>query len=280
MSSLKIPVLMYHEVAVESAIDAVAKEIGSSWITLRKDFKNQINYLSKNGYTSITSDQLVNYISGQSESNGMPLKPVLITFDDGFSGNYEHAFPILQEHDMSATFFITINNIGQNLMLTWDQIREMSNNSMSIQSHTLTHPLFSCLDFKNTEKEIVDSKQIIQDNIGKAVNYISLPNGDFNKHYFEIVSDNGFRGGFSSIYGFNGKGTDPFLLRRIDIRKNIELSQYHALLDNKSFFSRWTLCRSFLKRYMAKLVSKKVYHGIYKAYHQKKRNRKDVVPPR
>ncbi len=259
---------MYHEVAEENQIDQIARKIGSSWITQKSEFIKQIDYLSRNGYTSLTLDELIDVITCKLDMNSVPSKPVVITFDDGFAGNYEYGFPILQEYGMTATFFITVNEIGKKLMLTWDQIREMRKFNMAIQSHTLSHPLLSCLGYDETKREILESRLIIQDKVGEKVDFISLPNGDFNRHYFNIVKENAFRGGCSSIYGFNGEKTDPFLLRRIDIRKNLEVTLFGDLLNNKSFNSKWMLYRSSLKRSLSKIVSKKIYHKMYKIYNR------------
>src|SRR5690625_1624246 len=36
----------------------------------------------------------------------IPDKSVLITFDDGYKNNYEHAYPVLKKYDFKATIFI------------------------------------------------------------------------------------------------------------------------------------------------------------------------------
>lgn len=266
MSPLKIPILMYHEVIEENQVDAISQKIAPSWVVQKDDFEKQIVFLKDNGYETICLDRLVDFIDGKTDREEFPLNPILITFDDGFAGNYQYGFPILQRYGMVATIFVTVNDIGTKFMLSWNQLKEMNKYNMSIQSHTLTHPLLSGLDFHETKNEIVVSRQIIEDSIGAKVDYISLPNGDYNKHYFGIVKKYGFRGGCSSIYGFNKQGTNRFLLRRIDVRKKHDISQFRELLNCKSMLTKLMLSKSLLKRGLTRAMSKKYYDRAYRIY--------------
>jgi peptidoglycan/xylan/chitin deacetylase (PgdA/CDA1 family) len=48
--------------------------------------------------------------------------PTLITFDDGYLDNYQHAFPILKSHGVVAAFFLVSSFVGASQLPWWDRI--------------------------------------------------------------------------------------------------------------------------------------------------------------
>lgn len=100
-----LPVLMYHSILKD---EARANDYVLSPTTLAAD----LDYLKQHGYETVTTGQLVDYVDGQ---GGLPEKPILITFDDGFYNNYLYAYPLLKERGMCAV----ISPIGdQTVMYT------------------------------------------------------------------------------------------------------------------------------------------------------------------
>lgn len=87
-----LPVLMYHSILKD---EARANDYVLSPMALAAD----LDYLKQHGYETVTTSQLVDYVDGQS---GLPKKPILITFDDGFYNNYLYAYPLLKERGMCA----------------------------------------------------------------------------------------------------------------------------------------------------------------------------------
>ncbi len=73
-----------------------------------EQFNWQVKYVTKN-YDLINFDDLDNILNNKIRK---PKRPVIITFDDGFSDNYFNAYPILKEHNAKATFFVSTGYIG------------------------------------------------------------------------------------------------------------------------------------------------------------------------
>jgi len=264
-SIYSIPILMYHEITDLDKISSLSKRIQHTYIVSTDRFESQIKFLSDNGYIPISLKQLVDYINGNLED--LPARSVIITFDDGFRGNYEYAFPILEKYEMTATIFIVVNKIDKEFMLTWKQLRAMQSRGMSIQSHTMNHLLLSKLDLKATREELFRSKEIIEQRIGEKVSFISLPNGDYNRYYEAVASDAGYLGGCSSMFGYNNKNTNPFFLKRIAIKGYFNINQFKDILDDKSFFTRRLKCKSIIKLGIARIISKGVYDKVYNSFY-------------
>ena len=92
--SRSLPVLMYHHFVDEVTADTCVTP---------ETFKEQLTALKNAGFTTVTIEQVLNYVKW-----GIPLpeNPVLITMDDGYTSNITLAAPILEELDMCATVFV------------------------------------------------------------------------------------------------------------------------------------------------------------------------------
>ena len=113
-------------------------------------------------------------------------KSILLTFDDGYEGNYTHAFQILKKYGVPGVFFIhpeTIGTVaGAYPKMTWEQVKEIAEHPlMEIGSHTLRHLNLTEL----TEEELLDnlskSNQMIKDNIGYNPKFVAYPMGQNSK---------------------------------------------------------------------------------------------------
>ena len=108
----KLLVVMYHAVTRNSYNPPV-------WTHLPLDtFRQQLRFL-KNHYTIVSIDQVLDALDGKST---LPPHAALITFDDGYKNNFDIAFPVLQELEIPATIFLTVDKIGSAHPLWFDEI--------------------------------------------------------------------------------------------------------------------------------------------------------------
>lgn len=61
--------------------------------------------------------------------------------------------------------------------LTWSQLQEMQADGLNIGSHTLSHPILTRISQEHLERELVQSKQIIEEKLTTTVKGICYPNG-------------------------------------------------------------------------------------------------------
>lgn len=108
----------------------------------------------------------------------------IISFDDGDLSVYAVAFPLLRDYGIKATFFLIAGSVGDIGYMNWKQIAEMAaaRNSEGEQlftfgSHSISHAYMGNLDNVALEKELLGSKQIIEDNTGEKVRFLALPFG-------------------------------------------------------------------------------------------------------
>ncbi|MAM30007.1 MAG: deacetylase, partial [Flavobacteriaceae bacterium] len=94
-----IPILYYHSIADH--------EVKNEWsflsISIRL-FKNQMDYLHKNGYYTCNWKELEDHIQGKKQ---LPEKTVMFHFDDGFLDNWSVVFPIMKEKNFKYSIVVT-----------------------------------------------------------------------------------------------------------------------------------------------------------------------------
>lgn len=171
---------------------------------------------------------------------------VILTFDDGYADFYTEVFPLLKKYKLPAILFICPNIIDKNLdfpwdkqyfknmnnnKLTWSQVREIaSSNLVEIGAHTLNHPDLDKISLAEAEKEITLSKKAIEDNLNRPCRYFAYPRGRFTPKIVDLVKKAGFANAFSTIYGYNDKNADPYLLKRYMLEGTDSLFVFKQIL--------------------------------------------------
>lgn len=154
------------------------------------------------------------------------VREIKITFDDGLLDNYTTAYPILKEAGIKAYFFIIVSRIGTPNYMNWQQIRELSDNGMIIGSHGMTHKILVGLNENELDYEIRISKKILEENLGKPIDYFSLPRGFCNEAIIKHIKENKYRAVFTS----NPKLNDGFQVGRIAVKSNWDLDYFQKAL--------------------------------------------------
>lgn len=221
----KILVLNYHQ--VQNSHHSLAVPIA--------DFDAQMEYLSSHGYVTITPDELYSGLNGELE---LPKKPVLITFDDGYADNYTNAFPILKYYGMRATIFVIPAFVSKyNNYLTWEELREMEAGGITIESHTMNHYKLEELPDDEIRSELLNSKLILEENLGHPVEFLAYPTGTYNLHIAGIAKAVGYKGAFTIKYGNVDLGSNFYALERVPI--------FHTDKTMKDFYERIDYRQSF-----------------------------------
>lgn len=201
-----IPVLNYH---------LVNKEKLNALSITPEQFDEQMAYLHKNGYTTISPDQLLDYLQ---DNKPLPEKPILITFDDGYQDTYTEAYPILKKYNFTATVFLVTDYVGNSSRyITWEQVKEMHNNGFTFGSHTLSHVSLSKITNEEAEYQLVKSREAIEWRIKKPVKYFAHPGGFYNQTTSQLLQKSGYRAAFTVNLGRAKADNDVFAMKRIPI---------------------------------------------------------------
>ncbi|MCL5958206.1 MAG: polysaccharide deacetylase family protein [Chloroflexi bacterium] len=227
---LKVPIFMYHYIRVNpNPSDAIGKGLSVA----PADFERQMRYLVDNGYQSIGLDQLA---SALVNNTGLPAKSFVLTFDDGYWDLYQNAYPVLQRYNLKATSFVIADLVGARGYLTWDAIREMAaSGSVTYGSHTLNHPDLTQIPLAEVERQIKQSKRILEDRLGNQVTLLSYPSGQYNSSVMGRAQDAGYVAAVSTRFGSVNAREDLFRLRRVRVDGRDGLVGFIANLRNSEF---------------------------------------------
>ncbi len=168
---------MYHAVGNNQQIDGSDPH----YAVTESNFLNQILRISK----SVP-------IANQKNANGNILEHC-ITFDDGHLSNYTVAFPLLVENQLHAEFYINTNNVGKSNYMNWQQLQEMVDAGMSIQSHGHNHFYFSDLTEQEIRDELEISKRLIEENLANEVTVFAPPGGRIDQRVVRIAKEIGYK---------------------------------------------------------------------------------------
>jgi glycosyltransferase involved in cell wall biosynthesis/peptidoglycan/xylan/chitin deacetylase (PgdA/CDA1 family) len=260
---VQLPVLLYHNIAAASATTDPSLTISPT------RFERQIRWLAKMGYSSILpSDWLVWCRTGQ----GLPKKPVLLTFDDAYAAMAEYALPVLQKHGFGAAVFVVTKRIGgrnswetqigrtgTDRLMAAVQIKEWGGKGIEFGAHSRTHPDLTKLPEQQLADEIDGSLQELEAVVGTRIISFAYPYGLYDNSVTERTRSR-FNLAFSCDEGVNWLQTDTCLLRRNLVRPGDLLIDFACRVR----FGRIPLAkirsrlrvRSRAKRFVATLTGK------------------------
>ncbi len=225
-----VPVLMYHYIG---DMPAKSDALRSDLTVNSKDFTAEMDWLKNNSYSSITVDQLYNSIKN---GTGLPPKPVIITFDDGYKNTFDNAVPILLAHGMTGSFGIITGYVGNPNYAPWDEIKAAQNSGMEIVSHSFSHIDFTAKKYTYADKqyEIVRSKEDLLEHLGITSKYFIYPYGHHDADTEKILKDNGFVLAFTVVYGFSAKSENLLELPRVRVHGVESLDRFVESLGQKT----------------------------------------------
>ena len=208
-----VPILYYHSVLPDAEV-ATPNEVTISPEKLREE----LMLVKELGYTTLTMSEFTAYIN---DNKPIPEKSILITFDDGYTDNYAHAFPILKELNMKATIFMIASQVDSGYYMSAAQLREMSDYGIDIESHTDNHVYLDTLSYDQQLKELKDSKEKIEKILGKEVTSIAYPYGNYNEDTKKAAIAAGFTFGFTT-----NKGLAKRINNKVELNRIYESSNY------------------------------------------------------
>lgn len=219
VSGARVPVLMYHEIG-DGPNELYVSE---------KSLAEQLDLLARQGYHSLTLDQLYSVLTGEAP---LPPRPVVFTFDDGYASAYSKAFPLLRRHGFTGVFFIYTNGVGAADRVTWDELREMKAAGMEIEAHSASHSDLSLLSRypRRLQAETAGARATLEAQLGGPVEYFCYPAGRYNATVIQALQGAGYKAALTTKPGWTSSAQSPYEWRRVRINRSDSLAAFTAKL--------------------------------------------------
>lgn len=211
-SGADLPIVMYHHVGpLPPNPDIYRRDL-----TVSPDlFERTLVRLAEQGVETVTMTDLFEHFAG---GTALPKRAVVLTFDDGYDDNYEHAFRLLKEHGMVGTFFVTTEFVERPGYLTWSQIAEMADAGMEIAAHSSNHPDLTRLGPNELRRQLVEPKAILEQHTGQPVRFMAYPSGKYNAAVMAATRAAGYEAAVTVVHGTRHLPGSAFELRRVRAR--------------------------------------------------------------
>ena len=213
--------------------------VGSSRLGLEAEqFDIQLKFLARHTrVVDLTTLLLAN--------DSIPEPLCSITFDDGYAGVYSSAFPLLMQHNLPATVFLTTNAIGQNrskmsstfpglypneLMLTWEQVREMSRFGVTAGAHLQDHLDLTRLQPSQALQQLRNCKHSIEDKVGMTCASFAYPWGKHNRASVEWVREAEYELAVTTIHSSVHTNCNRFRIPRMDVRAEYQMDDFVSIV--------------------------------------------------
>lgn len=196
-------------------------------------FERQVQTLRRRGYRGATAAEVL---------AGSPRR-LHVTFDDAYT-NIERALPSLERLGLPATVFACADYAddgrplavpelaadaerqpGELATMRWDELRALVERGVEIGSHTLDHPRLTTLSDSELDRQLVEAKRRIEDELGRRCPFLAYPYGDVDERVHAAAR----RAGYDGAFALPGR-TSPlnlFAIPRVGIYRN---SLAHATL--------------------------------------------------
>jgi glycosyltransferase involved in cell wall biosynthesis/peptidoglycan/xylan/chitin deacetylase (PgdA/CDA1 family) len=225
---MRLPVLLYHNVGPERP------GITPGLTVSARQFERHIAWLARRGFTGIRPSDWVRW---RREGRGLPAKPLLLTFDDGYEDLVEHAFPVLRRYGFGAAVYIVTRQLGgtnawdtasgppTHRLMTADEIRYWATQGIEFGAHGRTHADLTTLSAPALEEEVVGSGKDLESLLGAPVVSFAYPYGAHNQavddcarraYPLAFIADDDHE-------GLNHLLTDPHLMLRTMVQPNDSL---------------------------------------------------------
>ena len=245
--ALILPILMYHHIGEPPKN---ASKVRKQLTVSVENFKNQIQWLKKQGYNTIKLIDIYNFYLGKI---ALPNKPIILTFDDGYDDAFVNAIPILDQNGFIGSFAIITTfphaKIGDNFYASWEEIITAYKTGHEIVSHTQDH-----FDGKNkkysnefVKNNLASSIYDLNDKLGFTTKVLIYPYGHYTPEYIKIAKEQGFVLGITVHEGYT-INTDNFMeIPRLRVNGNLTQANFEKMLE-KAIDTPSTSLPSLLKK--------------------------------
>ena len=224
-----IPVLLYHSVSSANPSDRFAVTPGA--------FDEHLDAIVGSGRTALTVSELAEGLRGQAT---LPPSPVLLTFDDGYSDSLE-ALSRASMLGISSTLYVTTGNIDGANGISRIDLEKLcyETDHVELGAHTVNHPRLDEVLRDEAYREIVDSRDSLEQLLGRKIRSFAYPHGAYDAKVRQIVIDAGFDSAAAVKNALSHDQDDPWAIARWTVTRNTTTEELAEVLAGNHAPMAW-----------------------------------------
>ncbi len=210
---IELPILLYHRIdRLTAALPFITRRLTVE----PRDFADQMSWVKRHGFHPLTQRQL---FAGLEKGARLPCRPLLITFDDGYSDVLDNAAPVLRRLGMPATMYVITDRpqLVNSGFLSWGGVKELEREGFDIGSHTVTHRPLTSLSDQEVVEELVRSRGELERRLGHPVQWLAYPHGAVDERVVELARGAGYVLAVTTSPATIQDAGDPLELHRLEI---------------------------------------------------------------
>lgn len=235
-----------------------------------QQFEKTVAWLQKKRYRFISIEELYCYVT---KRRPICEKLVFLSLDDAWHSNLK-LISTIEKHNVPITIFAPVEPIisgnywwefvpkeeRENFKLlsyddfcqrlsalkekyklerscmTAEELRDLARHPLvSIQAHTLTHPILTCLTDADLARELKEGKEQLERIIKQEVDYFSYPNGTYAKREVDMAKDI-YKMAFTTDLRYITPKEKAWTLPRIEVTGR-------CFRDKLKFYNIWPVMR-------------------------------------
>ena len=208
---VQLPILMYHAIHVM----APGEEANANLIVDPTTFESHLKALQEAGYYAVSPEEAYKILTENVLPQGK--KVVWLTFDDSLWDFYDIAYPLLKQYQMQATNNVITGTVGQDANLSLDEMKEMKENGISLQGHTITHPALGNIDPAQQNTELAESKTYLDSNLNQDTISFAYPSGSYTEETIAIAEQNNYKMALTTNEGLASAADGLLSLNRVRV---------------------------------------------------------------
>lgn len=194
-----------------------------------RSFERQLSSLLRRGFRPVPAAEVLD--GGR--------RSLHVTFDDAFKAVLQ-AIPVLERLGLHATVFAVTSLADEGhplavpelareavshrehlVTMDWSQLRELAGRGFEIGSHTASHPHLRELSDTELERELVNSRTRIEEELGRPCRLLAYPYGEHDTRVHAAARRSGYAAAFGLAAGT--ERTNPYALPRTDLYRRDSL---------------------------------------------------------
>jgi peptidoglycan/xylan/chitin deacetylase (PgdA/CDA1 family) len=218
-SRADVPILMFHAIG-NPPPGAPYPGLYTSVAAFRADLVGLVS----GGYHAVTLSRAWAAWHGRAT---LPTRPVVLTFDDGFSGDYAYALPMLARRGWPGVLFLLVDHLDQpgRWGLTTAQVRSMLAAGWQLGSHTYTEVSLPDAAPAAAWHDIAASRALFQRRFHRPVAFFCYPVGAYSSSVEALVRRAGYLAAVTTNTGYATPNSPAEALPRIRVDGNEPASE-------------------------------------------------------